>query len=136
MPRQILDLLLVDLGNPSRPGQTLLGILAVLESQAVDRHQLLPGSPSNVDRLQQSGGRHARLGIFQQILQNLNAGRVVRIPLQNLAEILESALAVGQLNPLDLRQPEAQLDVFLSLCSRPNRRSSRFTRSSQRRSST
>ena len=39
---------------------------------------------------------------------------MVRIPLQNLAEILESALAVGQLNPLDLRQPEAQLDVFLS----------------------
>ena len=107
-------MLFVDLRDPLGPGQTLFRIFAVLESQAVDPHQLLPGTAPDVDRLQQAGGRHARLGIFQQVLQDLDAGRVIRLALQDLAQILEGALAVGQLDALDLRQSETQFDVLVS----------------------
>ena len=92
----------------------MLGILAGLQAQAVDRYQLLPGAAPDVDRLQQGRGRHARLGIFQQLPQDLDARRMVGLTLQDLAQILEGAVAVGQLDALDARQSETQLDVVLS----------------------
>ena len=107
---QILDLLLVDLRDPLRPGQAQLGILAELEAQAVDADQILPGVAADVHRLEQVGRVDRHLGIGEHPLEDGDGPAVIGLARQHRAQVAEGAVAIGELLELNLGQAEAQID--------------------------
>jgi len=103
---EVLDLLLVDLGDALGPGVALLGVLGVLETDLVDGDELGPGVAADVHWLEEVGGLDLGVAVLEQVLELVDGISVIGFPAQHGGQVLEGAVAPPQLPQLDPGQTE------------------------------